>query len=508
MEKWEGKFFKWFFLFLLFALLINIGTLVLIHEEPRRGIITFEMLKNNNFLQPTVLGIPYFKKPPLHEWITSLLSLPFGVSETTLRLPSAIAVFLTSLSIFLLLRNFLGERRALFSSLIYPTFFVVLFGYSTKCEPDTIFTLFVTLSILLFFYFFEKKREFTAWFLGYFFTSLALLTKGLPAVQFFFFFLFPYFLINRNFKKFLSINHLIGFLAGIFPFLLWLLSVNTDQAIKTLFSEVLSRAPGKVNFLHAVKNYTTYPFRFLLSTFPWSFIFLYYILKRKINWRIEDNLIKVFSTTFLLDILLYWVFPGSRLRYLMPALPLFSVILSQFFLKEKLIHKRAKEILRFTVEILAPLGIVTGVLITRCPSLILKETLIFLIFLYGIYFFFLPRFNFSYLVILISILMVILRGFYSSYYYPIAEYKYPPVRITAKQIAKDTEKYKLFTKTTYLQLCFYVEKYKNKVLYFVESLPKDSLFLSQKREGNVLKEYNLGKHRFFLCSYGIRSLRQ
>ena len=508
MGKWESSFLKWFLLFLLGALLINIGTFVLIHEEPRRGIITFEMLKSHNFLQPTVLGIPYFKKPPFHEWITSLFSLFGGVSETTLRIPSALSVVLTSAIIYLLTKDSLGRRGALFSSLIYPTFFVVLFGYSTKCEPDTLLSLLVTSSILLWFLLMERGRKFTAWFTGYFFTSLALLTKGLPALQFFLFFVLPYLFIKGKLRELLSKDHIAGLLLGLSPFFLWLFSVNTETAVKTLLSEVLSRAPTKTSWIKAIKNYATYPFRFLLATFPWSIVALYFLFRRNLKLKLEGDLLKASLLAFSLDFLLYWLFPGSRLRYLMPALPLLSIILSQALSEKQLIHKRAKEILKFTSELIVPIGIVAGVILTKNPSLILRETVIFLIFLYGLYFFFIPRFNFSHVVVLTTILMLIFRGFYSSYYYPIAEYKYPPVRETGKKIAADTKNYRLFTKTAYLQLCFYVEKFRNRVLKYSKNPPKDSLFLSTKREGHVLKEYRLGKHTFFLCSYGISRLER
>ncbi len=509
-KRWESSFLRWFLSLLFISFLVNIGVLVLIHEEPRRGIITFEMLKSHNFLQPTVLGIPYFKKPPLHEWITSLFSVLSGtVCEFSLRLPSALSVVLTSVLIFLAMKRSFGERIALFSSLIYPTFYVVLIGYGTKCEPDTLFSFFVSFAVFSWFYLFERGRELPAWFSGYFFTSLALLTKGLPAFQFFLFFVFAYFLVKRDLRKLLSIQHLIGLVLGLSPFLLWLFAVKTDQAVKTLFSEVLSRAPGRVSGIKALKNYFTYPFRLILATFPWSFVFIYSLLKKK-----RDLLklpggesLRVFLFAFTLDALLYWLFPGSRLRYLIPALPLLSVILAYYLVDYQIVHKRAKEIVRFTAEIVVPLAIVVGVIVTKNPSIILESTIEFIFILYAIYFLFLPRFNFTYIVILISVLMLILRGFYSSYYYPIAQFKYPPVREVAGEIVRDSAGYPLYTKTTYLQLCFYVERGRNEILKFNPKPPEGALFLSQRPEGNVLKEYRLGRHRFYLCSYGITSLK-
>lgn len=508
-RSWESSFLKWFLSLLFVAFLINIGVLVLIHEEPRRGIITFEMLKSHNFLQPTVLGVPYFKKPPLHEWITSFFSVLTGeVSEFSLRIPSSISVILTSLVMYLSVRSLFNSRIALFSSLIYPTFYLVLIGYGSKCEPDTLFSFFVTLSTFCWFYLFEKRKEFWGWFLGYLFTSFALLTKGLPAVQFFYFFVFSYLLLKRKIEKLFTFSHLFGFLLGMAPFLLWLSSIRTEQAVETLFSEVISRAPGEVPLLKTVKNYATYPLRFVAATFPWSLLFIYYLLRRKERLEVpSDKNLQVFLLSFVLDALLYWVFPGSRLRYLMPALPLFAVFLGYFFSDYQILHKRAKEIVRFSAEIIVPLAIVIGVIVTKNPSLILQSTVEFLIFLYVVYFVFIPRFNFTYVIVLISLLMLMLRGFYSSYYYPIAEYKYPPVRKVASEIVKDSSGYRLFTKTTYLQLCFYVERGRDAILRFIKTPPPDALFLAQRREGHVLKSYRLGKHTFYLCSYGISSLR-
>ncbi|WP_457679476.1 ArnT family glycosyltransferase [Thermovibrio sp.] len=496
----------YFFLFLLFiAFVINIGTLVLIHEEPRRGIIAFEMIKSSNFLQPTVLGEPYYKKPPFHNWILVLFSLLFGkVSEVSLRLPSALSVVLTSLIIYLLGKEVVGRERAKFAALIFPTFFVVLIGYGTKCEPDTLFTLLCGASYLTWLYFYQKGKRLIAWGLGYFFTALALLTKGLPAVQFFLVFTFSYLFVKGKLKEFLTKEHFIGLLIGLIPFTAWLLSVKTEVAVKTLLGEVISRAPGEVPLTKSLKRYVTYPFRLVASTFPWSLIFLYYYARER-KFYLEPTQ-KALLLAFSLDALTYWLFPGSRLRYLMPALPLLSLFLGSYLYDKEVIHKRAIELLRFSAELIVPLGIVAGVIITKDAHLILKETVIFITFLYATLFLLAPKLDIRKVVILSALLMLILRGFYSSYYYPIAEFKYPPVRKVGREIAKDSKGFKLYTKTKYLQLCFYVERDRNEILRFTKNPPSDSLFLSQRREGFVLKEYKLGRHEFFLCSYGLKSL--
>ena len=502
----RSKLLYGFLFFLSVAFLINIGTLVLIHEEPRRGIITFEMLKSHNFLQPTVLGEPYYRKPPFHNWLLALFSLLFGgVKELSLRLPSAVAVLLTGLLIFLTGRRLTGEREALAGALIYTTFFVVLIGYGTKCEPDTLFGLLAGGAPLVWFYLMREKRELPAWIAGYLMTGLALLTKGLPALQFFWAFLISYGLVTGRWKELLSLKHLSGALTGLSPFFLWLLEVRSTVAAKTLMSEVLSRAPGEIPLLKTLKNYLTFPLRLIAATIPWSLILIYYGVKKKIKLP-RGEAERVLLGAFILDALIYWLFPGSRLRYLIPALPLLALLSGKLLYSQVIIHKRAKEIIRFTSQLAVPVGIVAGILATANPSLILKETVIFIGFLYGVYFFLAPRFEITRVVFLWALLMLVVRGFYSSYFYPVAQYRYPPVREVAEQIARDTEGFNLYTKTRYLQLCFYVERDRDRILRFNPHPPADSLFLSQKREGFTLKEYSLGKHRFYLCSYGIKSL--
>lgn len=497
-----SKLLKWFLFFLLLAFIINIGTLVLIHEEPRRGIITFEMLKSHNFFQPTVLGEPYYKKPPLHNWLLALFSSLFGsVSETSLRLPSALAVILTSVVIYFFGRSFLSKEGALFGALIYPTSYLVLIGYGTKCEPDTLFTLLVSLSTFAWLYLFISGKELLGWFLGYLFLSFAFLTKGFPSLQFFFVFVLSYLFYTKNLKALFSHRHFVGALLGLSPIFFWALEVNFTVAFKTLFSEVISRAPGELPLLKSFLRFISYPFRFIGSFFPWSLFLLYFLYRRELK-LFQEGLVRVFFLAFAVDFLIYWLFPGSRLRYLMPAFPLLSLVLGELLKERKVIHKRAVEIIKFSFQLVVPLGIVVALIATKSPSFTLKITLPFVLFLYGVYFFFIPRFNHTYLILLVSTLMVAFRAFYSSYFLPIAQFKYPPVRKVASSIVKDSSGYPLFTKTKYLQLCFYVEKGRGETLRFTPKPPLNSLFLSQRPESKVIKSYRLGKHRFFLCSYG------
>ena len=505
----EKKLLKYGLILLFFSLFVNLGTLTLHHEEPRRGIITFEMLKTHNFLQPTVLGEPYYKKPPLHNWTTALTSYVAGhVSESTLRFPSVISVILTALLIYFVISKLIDKKTALFSSFVYTTFFVVLFGYSTKCEPDTLFTLLVSSSILFWYLLIQKGKELSGWTTGYLFTALALLTKGLPALHFFLISVAAYLIVYKDYKKIFSFKHLLGALLGLLPFCGWLLSVNTELSLKTLLSEVISRSPENHPLTFTIVRYLTFPFRFLLSTFPWSFVLLYLVFKERETLKLpNDKMLKFFILTFILNGLIYWIFPGSRLRYVMPILPFFAVLIAYLLKEKSILHKRAKKSFQFFLELSVPILIVLGVIISHNSSLILKETIAFLAFSYFFYFYVLPKINYTSLIVFTFFFMLLLRAIYSCYFIPIAELKYPPYREKGRIVAELTEKYPLYTKTKYLQFCFYVENFRNKILKFSPYPPKESLFLSEKKEGNVLYRVKVGRKKFYVCSYSLKSLK-
>src|SRR5689334_14395855 len=75
---------------------------LLMWDESRLAENAFEMLKSKNLIVPTYEGAPdmWNTKPPMAVWIMTLFMKFFGYSDLTVRLPSAIAAFLTALFIF------------------------------------------------------------------------------------------------------------------------------------------------------------------------------------------------------------------------------------------------------------------------------------------------------------------------------------------------------------------------------------------------------------------------
>ena len=154
-------------------------------DESRIGVNTLEMLKNNNFLVTYFKGTPdlWNTKPPLFIWITVIFFKLFGVSELTLRLPSAIAASTVVLLIYFFSKLILRDRWAgLLGSLII----ISSMGFSDihigrSGDYDALLTLWVFLGSIFTFYYIELKRN-KDLYLSAIFWCLAVLTKGVAGL--------------------------------------------------------------------------------------------------------------------------------------------------------------------------------------------------------------------------------------------------------------------------------------------------------------------------------------
>ena len=76
-----------------------LGSLAIKGEEGRRILPAVRMLETGNYVVPQVGGTPYFRKPPLVNWLVAASFKAFGVrNEWTARLPSALCVLAVAIA--------------------------------------------------------------------------------------------------------------------------------------------------------------------------------------------------------------------------------------------------------------------------------------------------------------------------------------------------------------------------------------------------------------------------
>jgi len=150
-------------------------------DESRNGINALEMLKNNNFLVTYFKGAPdlWNTKPPFLIWVIVAFFKLFGVSELTLRLPSAISASLTVLLIYVFSKLILKDRWVgllgsliILSSMGFPDIHIGRTG-----DYDALLTFLTFLGSVFTFYYIESKQN-KDLYLSAIFWCLAVLTKG------------------------------------------------------------------------------------------------------------------------------------------------------------------------------------------------------------------------------------------------------------------------------------------------------------------------------------------
>jgi len=89
----------------------SLGSIAIKGEEGRRILPAIRMLETGNFIVPQVGSNPYYRKPPLVNWLVAASFKISGVrNEWTARLPSALAVLAVAIAFVTVARASLGPR--------------------------------------------------------------------------------------------------------------------------------------------------------------------------------------------------------------------------------------------------------------------------------------------------------------------------------------------------------------------------------------------------------------
>jgi 4-amino-4-deoxy-L-arabinose transferase-like glycosyltransferase len=125
--------------------------------EPREALVAQAMIATDNWISPPAYDGAVPSKPPFSHWLTALASLPGGeVTETTARLPSALAVILFAASFYCFLSRRLSDDTALSAALILLSLSQWFMSAST-CRVDTILAVSFAGALLALFAWFERR---------------------------------------------------------------------------------------------------------------------------------------------------------------------------------------------------------------------------------------------------------------------------------------------------------------------------------------------------------------
>src|SRR5205085_775516 len=196
-----------------------LGSLEIKGEEGRRILPAVTMLETGNWLVPQVGGEPYYRKPPLVNWLVALsFSVTGHRNEWTARLPSVLSVLAVALAFVTVARTSLGANGSLLAALIW----MVNFGMIEKgrlIEIEALYLSLFGLAMICWLHgYHQQKSPWRIWIVPSIFLGLGMLAKG-PVHLFFFYSVVAAVLYReRDLRKLWHPAHLAGIVVifGIF----------------------------------------------------------------------------------------------------------------------------------------------------------------------------------------------------------------------------------------------------------------------------------------------------
>jgi 4-amino-4-deoxy-L-arabinose transferase-like glycosyltransferase len=314
------------------VLLLNIGRMPLLVDEPIRALVALEMHYSGHFFQPTLQGLPYYNKPPLFNWLLiALFRLTGRQDEFILRLPTVAALLLYCGAIWRVLRPRLGSKTAFTVALAFATTGRVLFYDSFFGLIDLWHAGLTWLGFMAIWHYGGRGQWTRLFVVTYLLTAVGFLLKGLPSVVFQGIALLVYCIDTRQWRRLFGWQHVLGglvLLAGVGTyFLIYSRHNSLDVALKTLWSQSSQRTVAAQPLADSVRYVLLFPFDFVKHFLPWTLLVLC-LGRRELRAAVWKQPFMRYNALLFVAILpVYWLSPATIPRYLFMLVPLLLTII-------------------------------------------------------------------------------------------------------------------------------------------------------------------------------------
>ena len=299
----------------------RLGSLELKSEEGRRVLPAVTMMETGDYLVPQVGSEPYFRKPPLVNWLVAGSFKLFGVrNEWTARLPSVLCVLAVALAFVSIARRRLGPNGAIAAALIWLT----NFGLLEKGRMIEIEALYVSLTALAFIFWLswwqEPRRQWLTWVMPSIFLGLGLLAKGPLHLVYFYAVVVAVLWQARELRRLLSAAHLFGVILMLSIFAAWavpcLLVVNQAHVTDVWSRQFSGRVSGEgFKFGDWLLNIP----RGIAYLLPWAALFPFARFPQ-LSDEGERKFSQALAGSVAISFLAVSLLPGALPRYTMPLL--------------------------------------------------------------------------------------------------------------------------------------------------------------------------------------------
>lgn len=293
------------------------------------------MLKNQDWLVPqTAAGEPRFQKPPLAYWSVAASYAAFGPGALTSRLPFLVASCATLLLVYRMARKLTNNSdTALFAAIVlasHPQFFLC----SIRSIPDALLVFFITLSAYGFLRLIVFK-EFTngAFWMAYGGAAGAVLSKGLLGGLIV---LFAWAFVatqERDWRAIKKIIHFPIFMVAIILAGSWFACIFWKNGMAAWHGFFGDQVTGNLHghFWSPLWRAPVFALILIFNFLPWSATVIELRARRRILETAvppqANHFIWAWATVLILGFALG---ANVSLRYLLPATPLFAIVLADY----------------------------------------------------------------------------------------------------------------------------------------------------------------------------------
>lgn len=338
ITQYPGKVFALLLVLAIPAFFINLGLLPLFADEPTRANVALEMILSGNYSVPTIGGEFYYNKPPVYNWILVIMyQIGGSYSEFATRLPALIPLFLFAITIYIATAYFLKDKRiALVSAMLSMVNGRMLIYDSMLGHIDIFYSWLTFISFMCIFYFFERKQWFLLFLSSYIITAITFLCKGMPSIVFQGLTIITFLIYTKNFKKFFSWQHILGgilclFVIGAYFYNYSLHNPNLEGYLATIWNQSSQRTAANVGLWRSIQHVFLFPFEYVGHLFPATLLLLFCLHKRFLPQLWNNAFLKFCALIFLVNLVVYWLSPETRPRYLLMLFPLLFIILSHAY---------------------------------------------------------------------------------------------------------------------------------------------------------------------------------
>jgi 4-amino-4-deoxy-L-arabinose transferase-like glycosyltransferase len=343
-------------------------------DEPRYAQIAREMLRNNDYVTPTLHGAAWLEKPALYYWRAAAAFHTFGVHDWVARLPSATFALALVIIVYFHMRRF--RPGAEFGAGLITASCAAIVGFSRGASTDMQLAAPFAFAMLGWYAWYETGKKFWLFDL-YFFLAVGTLAKGPVAPGLAVLIVAIFAGIRRDWKLLLRSFWWPGMLIFLAIVLPWYIAVQraNPQFLKVFFLEHNLERFATDLFQHRQPFWYYLPV-LILSLMPWTvYAFAALVSAARQTWRDwRDSVVGAvrqtapgdsfpeFLVIWALFPILFFSFSQSKLPgYILPSIPPCAILTADY------LHRRTgqkKTGLLLGHSILAGI-LMTAVLLTR-----------------------------------------------------------------------------------------------------------------------------------------------